>query len=79
MPDAERWLTSLATPDPQSGYELAIKLSRMSVKLTQPDGEVRTRLREAYEHDAGALIEASHVVAVHFATIAAANGYWGER
>jgi hypothetical protein len=33
-------------------------------------------LRSVYETDADALIAASHVVAVNFATVAAANGYW---
>jgi|GEM_PF-2579939 len=41
MAEPERWLPTLVTPDAQSGYELAVKLSRMAVKLTQPDGEVR--------------------------------------
>ncbi len=70
------WLTTLETPTPQAGYELAVKLSRMAVKLTQPSEDVRRELRHVYERDADALIASSHVVAVHFATIAAANDYW---
>lgn len=42
---ADTWLTSLITATPQEGYELAIKLSRMGVKYTQPSAEVRDRLR----------------------------------
>lgn len=76
MTDSEQWLAGLITPDAQSGYGLAIKLSRMAVKLTQPSDDVRAELRGIYETDAVALISASHVVAVHFATIAQANNYW---
>lgn len=72
----ENWLPSLKTATPTEGYDLAVKLSRMAVKLTQPDAATRDRLRPDYAEDADALIAASQVVATHFATIAAANGYW---
>lgn len=72
----DNWLPSLITPCPAEGYELAIKLARMAVKKTQPDDQVRSRLRGDYEGDAEALIAVSQVVATHFATIAAANNYW---
>jgi Hexameric tyrosine-coordinated heme protein (HTHP) len=72
----DSWLPSLQTATPQVGYELAIKLSRMAVKLTQPSDDIRRALRPIYEKDPDALIASSHVVAVHFATIAAANDYW---
>ena len=70
------WLPSLITATPQEGYDLAVKLSRVAVKLTQPDADIRDRLRPEYAEDADALIAASQVVATHFATVAAANGYW---
>ncbi|HRY24323.1 MAG: hexameric tyrosine-coordinated heme protein [Geminicoccaceae bacterium] len=73
---SEQWLPSLVTPTPQEGFDLAVKLSRMAVKLTQPSAEVREALRGGYAHDASDLIAVSHVVATHFQTIAAANGYW---
>lgn len=73
---AEDWLPTLLTDSPQAGYELAIKLSRMAVKLTQPDAKTRDELREVYERDADSLIAVSQVVAINFQTIAAANGYW---
>lgn len=76
MAQTESWLPSLKTPDPQSGYELAVKLSRLAVKLTQPSADVRSELRPEYERDAAQLIAVAHVVAVNFQTIAAANGYW---
>jgi len=31
------WLETLLTSTPQEGFELAVKLSRMGVKTTQPD------------------------------------------
>lgn len=73
---ADTWLPTLITATPQEGFELAITLSRRGVKYTQPDPEVLHKLRPAYANDADALIAASHVVAVNFQTIAAANGYW---
>jgi hypothetical protein len=73
------WLPSLLTETPQAGFELAIALARRGVKYTQPDTERLHELRPEYAADAGALIAASHVVAVHFATVAAANDHWIER
>lgn len=73
---ADDWLPSLLTDSPQAGYELAIKLSRMAVKLTQPDAKIRDELRAVYERDADSLIAVSQVVALNFQTIAAANQYW---
>lgn len=70
------WLPSLITQTPEEGYNLAVKLSRMAIKLTQPDPATRDRLRPEYAEDAAALIAVSQVVATHFATVAAANGFW---
>ena len=72
----ESWLPTLITPTPQAGFELAIKLSRMGVKSTQPDVEVLKKLRPEYANSADGLTAASHVIAVNFQTIAAANNYW---
>jgi len=36
----------------QEGYDLAIKLSRMAVKYTQPSAEMRDKLRPVYGEDA---------------------------
>lgn len=73
---AEQWLTTLETATPQEGYELAIKLSRMAVKYTQPSAEKRTAVRAEYEIDADNLIAASQTVATNYQTVAAANNYW---
>jgi len=73
---AETWLPSLKTAGPQEGFELAAKLARLGVKLTQPSADVRGKLRANYEQDSAQLIASSQVIAVHFQTIAAANGYW---
>ena len=70
------WLPTLMTGTPAEGYELAVKLSRYAVKLTQPDAAMRDKLRPDYAEDAEALIAVSQVVATHFATVAAANDYW---
>jgi len=72
----DSWLPSLKTQTPEQGFDLAIKLSRMGVKKTQPDDAVRGRLRAIYGDDADALIATSQVVAINFQTIAAANDYW---
>lgn len=40
---SDLWLNSLITETPQAGYELAIKLSRMGVKYTQPSDKVREK------------------------------------
>jgi hypothetical protein len=73
---AETWLVSLRTATPQEGFELATKLARVGVKVTQPSAEIRDKLRAAYEQDTTQLIASSQVIATHFQTIAAANDYW---
>ena len=72
----DTWLPTLKTATPQEGYELDVKLSRVAVKMTQPDAAVRGKLRPVYAEDADALMASSQVVATHFATVAAANDYW---
>jgi len=72
------WLESLQTETPEEGFDLAIKLSRMAVKITQPDDVVRSKLRVDYEKNADSLTMASQVVALNFQTVAQANRYWNE-
>ena len=72
----ENWLPSLITETPSEGYDLAVKLARVTIKMTQPDEAVREKLRPAYAENADSLIAVSQVVATHFATVAAANNYW---
>lgn len=72
----EFWLPSLITTTPQEGFELAIKLSRMGVKSTQPNVEILKKLRLDYANNASGLTAASQVVAINFQTISAANNYW---
>lgn len=67
---------SLITDTPAEGFDLAVSLARRAVVATQPDKEVLFDQRPEYSEDAGDLIAASHVVAVHFQTIAEANDYW---
>lgn len=70
------WLPNLLTETPEDGFDLAIKLSRMGVKKTQPDDDARKRMRAIYEKDADSLTAASQVIATNFQTVAAANNYW---
>jgi len=70
------WIKSLITETPEEGFDLAILLSRMGVKKTQPDDAARLRMRAIYENDAGILTDASHVIATNFQTVAKANNYW---
>jgi len=73
---AELWLKTLKTKNAQEGFELAIKLSRMGVKSTQPNVDVLKKLRPDYSNNADGLTAASQVIAINFQTIAAANDYW---
>jgi hypothetical protein len=67
---------SLITADPEAGRALAVKMSRLIIKLTQPDEVARNKLRDVYANDAAMLLAAGQTVAAEFATIAAANDYW---
>ena len=67
---------SLITGTPEEGRALAIMLARHSVHAMQRELEVLQSGRAQYAHDPYGLIAASHVIAVEFATIAAANDYW---
>jgi Hexameric tyrosine-coordinated heme protein (HTHP) len=67
---------SLITKTPEEGRQLAVKMSRLIIKATQPDAEIREKIRPIYAEDASMLIAIGHTVALEFATIAAANGYW---
>jgi Hexameric tyrosine-coordinated heme protein (HTHP) len=67
---------SLITATPEEGRQLAIKMARLIIKLTQPDEEKRKQLREVYGNDAMMLIAVGQTVATEFTTIAAANNYW---
>ena len=72
----KKWLLSQKTNTPQECFELAIKLSQMGVEYTQPDENIRKKLRPKYSRNADSLIAASHVIATNFQTVAAANNYW---
>ncbi|MEH6527020.1 MAG: hexameric tyrosine-coordinated heme protein [Sneathiella sp.] len=70
------WLPSLQADSPEEGYEIAVKLSRMAVKKTQPDDKARERMRPDYANNADSLTQVSLVVATNFQTVAKANNYW---
>jgi Hexameric tyrosine-coordinated heme protein (HTHP) len=67
---------SLITATPEEGRALAITLARHSIHAMQHEEEVLKSGRAQYANDPHWLIAASHVIAVEFATIAAANNYW---
>lgn len=67
---------SLITNTPEEGRQLAVKMARLIIKVTQPDAAVREKLRPIYAEDAAMLIAVGQTVATEFATIAAANNYW---
>jgi hypothetical protein len=67
---------TLLTATPEEGRQLAVHISRLIVKATQPDAQRREQLREVYANDAAMLLAVTHTVALEFATIAAANNYW---
>lgn len=67
---------TLITSTPEEGRALAVMLARHSVHAMQKQLEVLQTGRAQYAHDPYGLIAAAHVVAVEFATIAAANDYW---
>lgn len=51
-------------------------MARLNVKATQPDADVRERLRPVYAEDPVLLIALGQNVALECAVIAAANNYW---
>lgn len=73
---SDSWLPTLITDTPEEGYELAVSLARKAVGMTQPDPEIRKKLRPVYANNPDSLTFASQVVAIHFQTVAAANNYW---
>ncbi len=67
---------TLITPSPEEGRALAVMLARNSIHAMQGELETLKTGRAEYAHDPQGLIAASHVIAVEFATVAAANNYW---
>lgn len=67
---------TLITATPEEGRALAMLMARKSIGAIQPDAEVRKSLRPEYSTSADSLTGAAHVVAIEFATVAAANKYW---
>jgi Hexameric tyrosine-coordinated heme protein (HTHP) len=67
---------TLITADANAGRALAFTMARHSVHNIQPDLDVLVGGRPTYSTSPDSLIAASQVVAIEFATIAAANGYW---
>ncbi len=79
VPDSELVLVpggTLITADADAGRALAFALARHAVHNIQPDLDVLVAGRSTYATTPDSLIAATQVVAIEFATIAAANNYW---
>jgi hypothetical protein len=79
VPDAELVLVpggTLVTATPEEGRALALTLARHTIHAIQPELETLQAGRKVYATEPDSLIAAGHVVALEFATVAAANGYW---
>jgi hexameric tyrosine-coordinated heme protein (HTHP) len=73
----ESWLPTLNTRTPQEGFELAVKLSRLAMMVSRCSDEDEGQLRRPIQRDdAPQLIQAAHLIALNFQTIAAANDWW---
>jgi len=79
VPDSELVLVpggSLITATAEEGRALAITMARHSIHNFQPDLDVLIGGRPTYSTSPDSLIAVSQVIALEFATIAAANDYW---
>jgi hypothetical protein len=70
------WLPTLQTDSPQEGIELAVKLSRLGMMLSQSSNDIDKESRGSKTLSSAQLIAAAHVIALNFQTIAAANDGW---
>ncbi|MCB1246358.1 MAG: hexameric tyrosine-coordinated heme protein [Acidimicrobiia bacterium] len=70
---------TLITDSPEEGRALAIMLARKTIAAIQTDERIRMGLRPKYASDPDSLTAAGQVVAIEFATVAAANDYWRDR
>ncbi len=57
------WFSRLQMEALETGYQFTIQLAHMTVKLTQPSGDIRQTLSGTYDWKAKAAIAASHIVA----------------
>lgn len=69
---------TLITATAEEGRALAFQITQHTIHNIQPDLDVLKGGRPNYSTTPESLIAAAHVVAVEFATIAAANNYWRE-
>ena len=72
----DNWLPTIETDSPQEGIELAVKLSRLGMMLSQSSNHSDKESRATKNLSPALLIAAAHVIALNFQTIAAANNWW---
>jgi hypothetical protein len=70
---------TLITATPEEGRELAIMMARKTIAAIQTDESIRQGLRPMYANDPDSLTAAGQVVAIEFATVAAATDYWRDK
>lgn len=73
---SESWLPSLLTETPETGFDLAVLLSRRAAQAVEPRHTTRLQARGAHDPESAQMIAASTVASVNFQTIAAANNWW---
>lgn len=76
MKTDDLWLPTLKTDTPQSGLELAVKLSDLGCMVSQRSEGHRPMPRATHKYTQSQLIAAAHVIALNFQTVAAANHWW---
>lgn len=69
------WLPTLLVESPEKKFDLAVKVSKMAIETNQPDVELLEKLSNKYAVNADSLTATSHVIALNFQTIVAANNY----
>ena len=64
---------TLLNNSPEERRALAVKMTRLIIKIIQPDAEMREKLRPKHANDALMLIAVGQAIAKEFTTIAKAN------
>jgi len=76
----ELWLPTLNTGTPQEGFELAVKLSRLGIMVSEASDDEDAKSRPIVRHDDSTYhVAVARVIALNFQTIAAANNWWRTR
>lgn len=66
------------TKTPAKGNLLTFKMARVVIKATHANAKVHDKLQPVDAENACTLIDLSHVVAAHYATVSSADTHWKE-